>query len=128
MKDTFKKKLFLFLRLAVSFSLIGYIFYAINAEGKLSKLPDYFAEANYWWLLGASVFVLGLLGTGSIRWGLLLRAQGVRLSRISVFMYYMIGMFFNNFLPSTVGGDFVKARSEERRVGKECRSRWSPYH
>src|SRR2546425_10991388 len=22
----------------------------------------------------------------------------------------------------------VEARSEERRVGKECRSRWSPYH
>src|SRR5438034_7844472 len=22
----------------------------------------------------------------------------------------------------------VPARSEERRVGKECRSRWSPYH
>ena len=21
-----------------------------------------------------------------------------------------------------------KIRSEERRVGKECRSRWSPYH
>ena len=21
-----------------------------------------------------------------------------------------------------------QARSEERRVGKECRSRWSPYH
>ena len=21
-----------------------------------------------------------------------------------------------------------KVRSEERRVGKECRSRWSPYH
>ena len=29
-------------------------------------------------------------------------------------------------------GEFVaivgKSRSEERRVGKECRSRWSPYH
>ena len=23
---------------------------------------------------------------------------------------------------------FQRARSEERRVGKECRSRWSPYH
>src|SRR2546425_3020075 len=23
---------------------------------------------------------------------------------------------------------FVADRSEERRVGKECRSRWSPYH
>src|ERR1035441_6552635 len=25
-------------------------------------------------------------------------------------------------------GRFVLNRSEERRVGKECRSRWSPYH
>ena len=25
-------------------------------------------------------------------------------------------------------GEPVVARSEERRVGKECRSRWSPYH
>ena len=23
---------------------------------------------------------------------------------------------------------FMNVRSEERRVGKECRSRWSPYH
>ena len=23
---------------------------------------------------------------------------------------------------------FKEGRSEERRVGKECRSRWSPYH
>src|SRR5690554_585936 len=30
------------------------------------------------------------------------------------------------FAPQSVmGGNF---RSEERRVGKECRSRWSPYH
>ena len=26
------------------------------------------------------------------------------------------------------GDDGVWSRSEERRVGKECRSRWSPYH
>ena len=25
-------------------------------------------------------------------------------------------------------GDKTVIRSEERRVGKECRSRWSPYH
>src|SRR2546426_9157814 len=25
-------------------------------------------------------------------------------------------------------GNQPKGRSEERRVGKECRSRWSPYH
>src|SRR2546422_4126139 len=27
-----------------------------------------------------------------------------------------------------MSGVFKKDRSEERRVGKECRSRWSPYH
>src|SRR3712207_9451258 len=27
-----------------------------------------------------------------------------------------------------VSRDFARRRSEERRVGKECRSRWSPYH
>ena len=26
------------------------------------------------------------------------------------------------------GHDSITNRSEERRVGKECRSRWSPYH
>src|SRR3712207_7142085 len=29
---------------------------------------------------------------------------------------------------SSVDHDEVCERSEERRVGKECRSRWSPYH
>src|SRR2546430_7757109 len=33
------------------------------------------------------------------------------------------------FRPSSAGRARAKAaRSEERRVGKECRSRWSPYH
>src|SRR2546430_10859005 len=36
------------------------------------------------------------------------------------------------FIPEGSAGasaDFpASARSEERRVGKECRSRWSPYH
>src|SRR2546430_4949825 len=36
-----------------------------------------------------------------------------------------IGAYFMRFM--RVGTDFLK-RSEERRVGKECRSRWSPYH
>ena len=30
--------------------------------------------------------------------------------------------------PETVEVVGALARSEERRVGKECRSRWSPYH
>src|SRR3989441_8019599 len=30
--------------------------------------------------------------------------------------------------PNEPRSDRSKSRSEERRVGKECRSRWSPYH
>ena len=35
--------------------------------------------------------------------------------------------FFNEQLPMRTDIHHV-VRSEERRVGKECRSRWSPYH
>src|SRR3712207_4991413 len=31
-------------------------------------------------------------------------------------------------VPGTVHEAELETRSEERRVGKECRSRWSPYH
>ena len=31
-------------------------------------------------------------------------------------------------LNSRFQGEILYCRSEERRVGKECRSRWSPYH
>src|SRR5260370_40385186 len=31
-------------------------------------------------------------------------------------------------LSSTLEATALRERSEERRVGKECRSRWSPYH
>ena len=34
----------------------------------------------------------------------------------------------NTRLPQDVQAALDKARSEERRVGKECRSRGSPYH
>src|SRR2546425_852176 len=35
-----------------------------------------------------------------------------------------VDVFFHSQQPYT----YVQDRSEERRVGKECRSRWSPYH
>src|SRR5258708_10430212 len=37
-------------------------------------------------------------------------------------LYFIIAVLFKGiFFPLSI-------RSEERRVGKECRSRWSPYH
>src|SRR2546422_11310393 len=43
---------------------------------------------------------------------------------LGAFSTLFIGLF-HYILPRLCG---VRLRSEERRVGKECRSRWSPYH
>ena len=38
------------------------------------------------------------------------------------------GVAIGGVLAGSVAKGFQRLRSEERRVGKECRSRWSPYH
>ena len=41
---------------------------------------------------------------------------------------YIVGMAHSKGAVTFQGLDEFIPRSEERRVGKECRSRWSPYH
>src|SRR2546423_14923119 len=38
--------------------------------------------------------------------------------------------FYDGYCPALLpaAASVLSVRSEERRVGKECRSRWSPYH
>ena len=60
--------------------------------------------------------------------------------KLAKLLYFVDFDFFEKFEKSLTGdvykalpmGPFPatmeKIRSEERRVGKECRSRWSPYH
>src|SRR2546426_9113384 len=43
-----------------------------------------------------------------------------------IFLSLLLARWEVGFLRPVAG--FALARSEERRVGKECRSRWSPYH
>ena len=42
--------------------------------------------------------------------------------------YYHLGLTDSEVLESREKNGVNLLRSEERRVGKECRSRWSPYH
>ena len=44
---------------------------------------------------------------------------------ISIQVY---GIFWSKFGYKVFSFSWILGRSEERRVGKECRSRWSPYH
>jgi uncharacterized protein (TIRG00374 family) len=52
------------------------------------------------------------------RWQILLRARGVEVSLSELFSFYMIGMFVNNFMPGSIGGDVVKSYYLYRRIRK----------
>ena len=46
----------------------------------------------------------------------------------TIFSAYNIEAPVDILIEKSAGVYFFQSRSEERRVGKECRSRWSPYH
>ena len=52
--------------------------------------------------------------TSAWRWQLLLRAQDVRVPARTLLSSYLVAGFFNNFLPSTIGGDVVRIRDTAR--------------
>ena len=57
------------------------------------------------------------------------RANRIKRSPGDAFVQVLLYVFVALFAIATVIPFlYVLARSEERRVGKECRSRWSPYH
>ena len=59
------------------------------------------------------------------------RRTNVEIIALGFAIVILVGTFLLLLPVSSDHTDFLDAlftRSEERRVGKECRSRWSPYH
>ncbi len=69
------------------------------------------------WILAA--FLVNTAGNlfGAWRWQLLLRSQGREIGIPRLFGSYFVGLFFNNFLPSTIGGDIVRATDARKQGG-----------
>lgn len=65
----------------------------------------------------AALFLFSSL-VGSWLWGRLLRAQGVPIPYRKVASYYFVGLFFNNFLPSNVGGDIARISDAAKHSGR----------
>lgn len=51
-----------------------------------------------------------------MRWQVLLRARGIRVSVHRLVFYYTIGYFFSSFLPSMFGGDIARSYIFGRRI------------
>ena len=64
--------------------------------------------ANYWWIALGIVAYLIVEVAAVVRWQVLLRVQEIRLSNMRVGGLFLIGMFYNQFMPGGTGGDIVK--------------------
>ena len=73
---------------------------------ELAELAKKACSSGWAWL-GVGLFP-GMVLLGALRWQRLLHAGRVRISYGKVLMLTLIGNFFNNALPSMVGGDVVK--------------------
>ncbi|MEO0452536.1 MAG: lysylphosphatidylglycerol synthase transmembrane domain-containing protein [Verrucomicrobiota bacterium] len=82
-----------------------------------------FSNAHTGWLVGAFLFGGVIHLTAAWRWVALLRVQDIDLPYLRVLKVNLIGFFFNQFLPSTVGGDAVKIFYAMRQTpGKKAKA------
>jgi len=107
MKDrTHRKNIPVFLiKMTVSLALLAYIIL------KKTSVPDILRElrdVNMYWILAS--FSLHALGVwiSAVRWRILIQAQGDSVPLGYLVKSYLVGTFFNNFLPTRFGGDIVR--------------------
>jgi glycosyltransferase 2 family protein len=66
-----------------------------------------------WLAVALAVYLVNVLAS-TWRWYLLLDAQDVHVRRGSLFGSFLVALFFNNFLPSNIGGDVIRIRDTAR--------------
>jgi len=112
-----KKIVTLILKFGVTAILFYFLFNKLGFSAIMNRVlaadPIYFS-------LSVMVFLLSMW-LSAVQWDLLLRQQEVNIGLYHAFSLYMIGHFFNNFLPGAMGGDVVKIYrlKKDIRRGKE---------
>jgi uncharacterized protein (TIRG00374 family) len=102
-----KKTWHVFLRFVISFGLMGAILYYFRAQ--LPTVFQYLKGTNPLYFVAAvAVFFVSLL-TIAYRLRLVIQVHGTKLSVAAAYYVNLIALFFNNVLPSSVGGEMVKA-------------------
>ncbi len=100
-----KKTLGILLQLAVTGAALGFV---IHDPHKRAQMAEACRHADGRWL-AAGLGVYGLVETlAVVRWQLLLRIQGFRLSWARATAILFVGEFFLTFTPGLVGGDAMR--------------------
>jgi len=100
-----KKTLLTILQLAVTGGLLYWVF---HDPATRSAMGLALRTADFRWILGAIVAYLVVEVAAATRWHILLKVQGIHLTAPRVAGLFLIGMFYNQFLPGGTGGDIVK--------------------
>jgi len=107
-----------FIKIPVSIVLIGWIIYKVD----IAKVWEIVQRAKGWWLLAALLLhIFGYWVSGE-RWKVLLKAQGVEVPLSLTIKSYLVGTFFNQFLPTIVGGDVVRGMDTAKPCGSLTKS------
>lgn len=101
------------LKLAVSVSLLSVLLRRADLGGIAAGLR----QAEWSWIAIALGVYFLMLAVSAWRWQQLLFAQGVDLPIGRLFESFLVATFFNNFLPSNVGGDVVRIADTARPAG-----------
>jgi uncharacterized membrane protein YbhN (UPF0104 family) len=107
-------------KLVISAGLLGFFLTRIDLNGFLQALTS--AEFTYVGVVLVVYLVAQLMS--AVRWTVLARPLGFETRFKDMVVYYFIGMFFNLFAPSTVGGDLTRVYYLAREEGKDRRSGW----
>jgi uncharacterized membrane protein YbhN (UPF0104 family) len=92
------------IKVAVSAALLAFLFSRID----VAKLWANARQASIAWLAIAFAVYLATVLCSVWRWWLLLEAQNVKVHPRQLFSSYLVALFFNNLLPSNIGGDVVR--------------------
>lgn len=105
-----KTSLLLAFKVAISIALFVWLFHNVSWQSVAESLR----RADPAWLLAAFGMLFASNVLGSYQWNRLLRTVGIELPFWKVLAYYHVGLFFNNFLPANVGGDFARIMDASR--------------
>jgi len=103
------------LKLLVSVTLIAILLSRVDARQLLSAART----AAPSWLLTALAIYLVMIVASAWRWGVLLRAQHIELPFRTLTSSFLVATFFNNFLPSNIGGDVVRIADTASAAGSK---------
>jgi glycosyltransferase 2 family protein len=116
-----KPLLILLMKLLVSAGLLVFFFTRIHIE----RFFDTLAGADFSYVAIGLIVYLATQLVSALRWAILARPLGFDTRYKDFSLYYLIGMFFNLFAPSTVGGDVTRVYYLARDGEKDRKKGWA---